>query len=98
MNERDQSSFSISGVKMSLVGPWWFQLIEVLVVMGLAIWSIVWICSDAARRGKNGFLAFVFLFAASWPISLLWWLWLRPPLPKSPAAAPPPPPLPPKAP
>ncbi len=45
------------------------------------IGSVVWIELDARRRGKSGVMAVIFLFAATWPFSILWWLWLRPPLP-----------------
>lgn len=103
MNENEPPSIHFGAFKMSLAGPWWAQLIEGLVVLGLVVWSIIWIVSDASRRGKNGFLAFIFLFMASWPISLLFWLWLRPPLlkpelpPLTPLTppSPPPPPVPP---
>jgi len=41
--------------------------------------SVIWGVRDAIRRHKNGFLAWFFLTAAAWPISLLFWLWVRPP-------------------
>ena len=68
-------------------GPWWL----VLPLGILFIWSVFWILRDAQERGKSGCLALLFLFAATWPVSILWWLWLRPPLVQTPKPAPPPP-------
>ncbi len=69
----------LPGFKIILAGPWWLQNIETLVIVTLFVWSLVWICRDANRRGKSGFWAFVFALAACYPLSLIWWLWLRPP-------------------
>jgi len=42
--------------------------------------SLIWVARDAGRRGKNGFWACVFAIMAGWPLSLLWWMRLRPSL------------------
>lgn len=59
-------------------GPPFFVILFII----LFIWSLVWTAKDARRRGKNVFWAVIFALAATWPVSLLWWLWLRPPLQK----------------
>jgi len=53
-----------------------------LVLLGF-VFSLVWLYRDAKKREKNGFLAILFLITA-WPASLLWWIWLRPPVAQSP--------------
>ncbi len=80
----DEMEVSINDFKVS--GPWW-----VVVLIGvLFIISVCWIMNDAEKRGKSGCVALLFLFAATWPISILWWLWLRPPADQTPKPAPPP--------
>lgn len=67
------------GLRITMGGPAWLQWSELLIIVALGVWSLVWICLDANRRGKSSFWALVFAFAACWPLSLVWWLWLRPP-------------------
>ncbi len=78
-DENSQSNLELPGFKITLAGPPWLRNTEALVCIGLFVWSLIWICQDAGRRGKNGFGAFIFAIAACYPLSLLWWLWLRPP-------------------
>ena len=49
-----------------------------LVIFGF-LFSLVWLYRDAKKRKKSGILAILFLITA-WPASLLWWIWLRPPV------------------
>lgn len=51
-----------------------------IILLALAgfIASIIWAARDARKRGKNGFMVGLFAAVALWPISLLFWLWLRP--------------------
>ncbi len=79
MNESGPS-IEIGHFKVHPPGPWWFQAAVVLLVGGAFVWSLIWIARDAERRGRSGCVALLFLVAASWPLSILWWLWLRPPL------------------
>ena len=79
------SSFSFGDFKMN--GPWWLML----PVFILFLWSVFWIMRDAEQRGKSGCLALLFLVVASWPVSILWWLWLRPPSDQTPKPSLPPP-------
>jgi hypothetical protein len=53
-------------------------LILVLLFLGLLIWSLVWVYSDAERRGKSGCLVVLLVLLSSWPISLLLWIVSRP--------------------
>ena len=50
----------------------------VLVVLGLLIWSLIWVYQDAEKRGKPAWLVVLLVFLLNWPISLLAWLVFRP--------------------
>jgi len=65
---------SIKFHSVQISAPPWILLLLFLVFMG----SLIWLARDAGRRGKSGFWACVFAVMAGWPVSLLWWLWLRP--------------------
>lgn len=49
-----------------------------LVVLGLLVWSLIWVYGDAEKRGKPGWLVALLVFLLDWPISLLVWLVFRP--------------------
>lgn len=49
-----------------------------IILLGLFIWSLVWVYSDAERRGKSGCLVVLLVLLSSWPISLLLWIVSRP--------------------
>jgi len=49
-----------------------------LVMLGLFIWSLIWVYGDAEKRGKSGWLVVLMVFFANWPVSLLIWLVFRP--------------------
>ena len=49
-----------------------------LLVLGLLIWSLVWVYGDAEKRGKPGWLVVLLVLFLDWPISLLVWLVFRP--------------------
>lgn len=87
-------SFGIDGVQFIIPGPPGVKLAVSVVFFVLALYSFIWITEDAQKRGKSGCLAFFFLIAAGWPLSLLWWVWLRPPKPMQ--SQPPASPLPPQ--
>ena len=53
-------------------------LLVALVMLGLFIWSLVWVYRDAERRGKPPLLVTLMVAFLSWPISLLVWLVFRP--------------------
>ena len=49
-----------------------------LVLLGLLIWSLVWVYGDAEKRGKPGWVVALMVFLLNWPISLLVWVVFRP--------------------
>ena len=55
-----------------------FVIPFILLILGLLIWSLVWVYRDAENRGKNGWLVVALVFLLEWPISLLFWLVFRP--------------------
>jgi len=79
--DHGQDVFNFGGVKIDVPGPVWFQSTVGIIFSIVAIASFIWVVVDGDRRGKSGCLVFVFILAAGWPLSLVWWLWLRPPLP-----------------
>src|SRR5437016_2565051 len=64
-----QPNLRLPGFNITLAGPPWLQATETLILVSLFLWSLVWICGDASRRGKSAFWAFVFAFAACYPLS-----------------------------
>jgi hypothetical protein len=48
------------------------------VLLGLLIWSLVWVYKDAEARGKPGCIVALLVFLLSWPLSLLAWIVFRP--------------------
>ena len=50
----------------------------ILLILGLLIWSLIWVYGDAERRGKPGWLVVLLVLFLNWPISLLVWLVFRP--------------------
>ena len=59
--------------------PWVLMVVPlVLVILGLLIWSLVWVYQDAEQRGKSGWLVILMVFLLNWPVSLLVWLVFRP--------------------
>lgn len=55
-----------------------FILPFILLILGLLIWSLVWVYNDAKMRGKPGWLIVLLVLLLDWPISLLVWLAFRP--------------------
>ena len=81
------AKIEINGWRIDMGGPPWLEQVTALIIIIAFFWSIQWVWRDAEQRGKSGCLAQIFL-VLTWPVSILWWLWLRPPL------NPQPPPLP----
>jgi hypothetical protein len=50
----------------------------IFTILGLLIWSLVWVYGDANRRGKPGWAVVLLVLFLDWPISLLVWLVFRP--------------------
>lgn len=56
----------------------------IVFVVGLIyalICSAFWVYDDAEARGQKGWLMVLLVLVCKWPLSLLFWLALRPPLP-----------------
>jgi len=68
------NTLEIFGLKLTMVGPMWFQNACTVLFLGLFVWSLFWIATDAKRRGKSSFGAVVFAMLALYPISLFWWI------------------------
>ncbi len=50
-------------------------LVCLLVLLGLYVYSLVWVYRDAKKRGKPGLVVVLLVALLSWPLSLLlWWL------------------------
>ena len=49
-----------------------------LVILGLFVWSLVWVHGDAITRGKPGWAVVLLVILLEWPISLLLWVVFRP--------------------
>jgi hypothetical protein len=49
-----------------------------LVILGLFVWSLVWVHGDAIKRGKPGWAVVLLVILLEWPISLLLWVVFRP--------------------
>jgi len=49
-----------------------------LVILGLFVWSLVWVHGDAIKRGKPGWAVVLLVILLEWPVSLLLWVVFRP--------------------
>ena len=47
-------------------------------IIGLYVWSIIWVYEDAVARGKPGVLVAILVAFMVWPLSLALWLVIRP--------------------
>ena len=50
----------------------------IVAVIYCSIAAFVWLYQDAEQRGKKGWAALLLVLLTGWPISFLWWFWLRP--------------------
>ena len=64
----------------SFEGPLILYVLYLIVSAGIFFGSFVWLYKDASNRNKNGVLAILFILFTGWPISFIYWLWLRPPI------------------
>jgi hypothetical protein len=59
---------------------------DVIIVATLVVFStiflssLIWVFFDARNRRKSGLIALLFIVITGWPMSFIWWLWLRPPI------------------
>lgn len=71
-----RASVDLSGYRLE--GPAILVLSGLIIGVGMAIATLVWLYRDARCRGKSGFLAIAFILLTGWPLSFIWWFWLRP--------------------
>jgi hypothetical protein len=57
-------------------------------MIGLLVWSLVWVYRDANVRGKSGWLVALLCFMFNWPFSILMWIVFRPEFDKLPLDGP----------
>jgi len=55
-----------------------FEIVLVLSLLGIWLWSVVWAYRDAEARGKSGCLVVLLVLLAAWPLGLIIWLVFRP--------------------
>ena len=72
------SPMNLKSGDFAISGPIIFVLPTLLLLIVLSMWSFIWLFRDARKRGKNGALAIVFILITGWPLSFIWWFWLRP--------------------
>ena len=70
------TNINLAGFRLE--GPAILIIPALIAFLLVAICSIFWIYRDAAQRDKNGFVAILFILLAGWPLSFIWWIWLRP--------------------
>jgi hypothetical protein len=74
-----RASFEAPG-RLKIEGPAIIVLPAVIAIVFCSITSLLWVYKDAVKRNKNGLIALLFIILTGWPVSFLWWFWLRPPL------------------
>lgn len=53
-----------------------------LILLVIQIGVLIWVYTDAERRGKSGCLVMLLVFFLAFPAGLIAWLIFRPPIPK----------------
>ena len=71
------ASFDLAGLKLE--GPVILVIPALAAILFAAIASLVWLYRDAQKRNKYGLVAILFVLLTGWPVSFIWWFWLRPP-------------------
>ena len=49
-----------------------------LIFIAFFSWTLIWLARDAKKRNKNILVAILFILFTGWPLSFIWWHWLRP--------------------
>lgn len=70
------SSFDLPFIKYD--GPAIVTIPLLLIFLVAFFASYIWLYHDARKRGKNGVIAILFIMLTGWPVSFIWWFWLRP--------------------
>ena len=50
----------------------------IVAIIYFSIASFVWLYRDAEELAKKGWVAVILVLLTGWPLSFLWWFWLRP--------------------
>lgn len=53
-------------------------LFSIIIFLVLYFWSFIWAYKDAENRGKNGWAVALLMVLVFWPLSLLFWVVVRP--------------------
>jgi len=72
------SPASFKNGDFKIEGPVIIVLPAIIALLAVSIWSFIWLYMDAKKRGKSGILAVLFVIVTGWPLSFVWWFWLRP--------------------
>lgn len=78
MRETILTPLTIEFHGLKLVEPAILLVPMMVSVIYFSITSFVWLYQDAEQRGKKGYIALILILLTGWPISFLWWFWLRP--------------------
>jgi len=62
-----------TGLKIESAPMWVIIMVSILWVI-----SSIWIMKDSKSRNKNPIVLFCFHTIAGWPLSVFWWIYLRP--------------------
>lgn len=81
MNKVIESLLSPANIELGFLkfeGPAVFVLPALIFFFVALFASLIWLYRDAVSRRKSGLLAMLFVLVTGYPISFLWWFWLRP--------------------
>lgn len=76
-NVMSPASFDLGFLKIE--GPALLVIPALLALVLALVASFVWLYRDARRRRKSGLVAILFVLLTGYPLSFIWWFWLRPP-------------------
>lgn len=71
------SSFDLRFIQFE--GPVILLFPAIFAALAALVIPLFWAYWDAVKRAKNGFALLALLLITGYPISFIWWFWLRPP-------------------
>lgn len=81
MNKAVESLLSPANIELGSLrfdGPAIVVLPALILFLAALVASMIWLYRDAVSRRKSGVLAMLFVLVTGYPVSFLWWFWLRP--------------------
>ena len=81
MNKAIESLLSPANIEFGSLkfdGPAVVVLPALILLLVALVASLIWLYRDAVSRRKSGILAMLFVLLTGYPVSFLWWFWLRP--------------------